>query len=139
MTRPRNATSSPASAPRRFELLPLEDGEQRGLQREGQLADLVDEERAVFHGFEGAHAAFVRSGEGAFHVAKELARQQRLVEVAAIDVHERATGAVGEIVQRATTSLPVPDAFDEDGGVAARNLGVAITRMKVRVTRAGCG
>ena len=51
-----------------------------------------------------------RAGEGALHVAEELALEQVLRDGAAVDGDERARCARGERrwISRATSSLPVP-------------------------------
>ena len=89
----------------------LQHAQQLRLQRERQLADLVEEERAaVGAARSGPRACSRRAGERAAHVAEELALEQRLRDRRAVDRHERAARARGcaSWMARATSSLPVP-------------------------------
>ena len=65
-----------ASAAQAFELLFLQNAQQFGLQRQRNIAHLVQEERAFVGQFETANLLRDGSGEGAFLVAKELTLQQ---------------------------------------------------------------
>ena len=56
----------------------LQRAQELGLQAERHLADLVEEERAARRLDEEARAARLRVGEGAAHVAEQLALEQRL-------------------------------------------------------------
>ena len=60
---------------------------------EGQLADLVEEERPAVGELEPAQLALVRAGERALLVAEELALEQRLGERGARHLHERTRSA----------------------------------------------
>jgi hypothetical protein len=73
----------------------LEGAEELGLEVEGEFADLVEEDSAAIGGGEKAGLGAVGSGEGAFDVAEEFAFDEGGDEGAAVD--------------RATSSLPVPD------------------------------
>ena len=77
--------------------------------RGGDVADLVEEERAALGHLEAAAPARDGPGEGALLVPEQLAQQQRLDERGAVDGDQRARGAVaGAVERRATSSLPVP-------------------------------
>ena len=54
----------------------LQDAQQLHLQVQRQLADLVEEERAAVGAAEAARAVGDGAGEGAAHVAEELALDQ---------------------------------------------------------------
>ena len=56
----------------------LEHAQQLGLHGQGDLADLVEEDRAAVGHLEAALALADRAGESAFLVAEQLAFQQRL-------------------------------------------------------------
>ena len=88
----------------------LEDAEQLGLRRSGQLADLVEEDRAAGGALEPAGPLAVGAGEGASLVAEELALDQALGQRAAVDPDERAARCAREwrCSAAATSSLPVP-------------------------------
>ncbi len=58
----------------------LESAEDLGLQRERQVANLVEEERAAMRHLELARLARDGAGEGALFVAEELGFEQRLRE-----------------------------------------------------------
>ena len=66
--------------PTRSKLLLLEHAQQLGLQRERQLADLVEEQRAAVRQLEASRLARGRAGEGALLVAEQLALEQRARE-----------------------------------------------------------
>ena len=67
----------------------LDDAEELRLQRERQLADLVEEDGAAVGRLEETGLGAIGSGEGAALVAEQLTGQQRLGEGAAIEAHER--------------------------------------------------
>ena len=67
----------------------LQRAQQLRLQRERQLADLVEEERAAVRLHEEARARAARVGEGAARVAEQLALEQRLGHRGAVDGDER--------------------------------------------------
>src|SRR5438309_1607727 len=54
--------------PHGLELLLLEDAKKLHLRLEGQLADLVEEDRAAIGELEAADAALQRTGEGTLHM-----------------------------------------------------------------------
>ena len=61
-----------------LELALLEDAQQLRLDRERQLADLVEEQRAAVGPLEAARPLAVGAGEGAALVAEQLGLEQRL-------------------------------------------------------------
>ncbi len=75
----------------------------------GHLADLVEEDGALGGVAEEALAVAVGAGEGAAHVAEELALQEVLGDGAAVDADEGLLPRAPALwMARATTSLPVP-------------------------------
>ena len=87
------------------------------------LADLVEEERAAVRRLEQALLALPRVGEGALHVAEQLALEQRLGERPAVDRTKGRPSAVERPwIARATSSLPVPlSPVIEDGRAGGRD------------------
>src|SRR5690606_30340743 len=102
----------------------LERAEQLGLKLDGELADLVEEHRTAVGRLERAHAIAVGAGEGAAHVAEELALHEARADRAAIDDHERAFGARAALHDlRRDELLARPAlALDENVDVALRDL-----------------
>ena len=80
------------SEPDRAELLLLQDAQQLGLQVERQLADFVKEGGAAIGHFDQAGLGGDGAGEGAFHVAEQLALHERADQGGTIDGNERAYG-----------------------------------------------
>jgi hypothetical protein len=64
-----------------------------GLQRQGKLADLVQEHRAPMGDLELSFLLLDRPGERAPLVSEELAREKVLVQPRAVDLHERSVPA----------------------------------------------
>ena len=62
--------------------------QQFALHREGQFADLVQENRAAMRHFEKPNAAFVRAGEGPFAVSEQLTLNQIFGQRSTVDCHE---------------------------------------------------
>ena len=88
----------------------LEHAQQLGLHAEGQLADLVEEDRAAVGHLEAAEGARDGAGEGALLVAEQLALDQGVGKGGAVD-GRRAAGSLRRLrswMARATRSLPVP-------------------------------
>ena len=120
----RTSTSSAFGAPTRRTSARLERAEELRLHRERHLADLVEEERAAVRLLEGARAVRDGAGEGAAHVAEELALEQVLRDRAAVDRQRRAPSRAARprAPTRATTSLPVPvSPCDEQRRAALRD------------------
>ena len=72
-----------------LDLAALQRAQQLGLQRQRQLADLVEEQRAPVGHLELARPVAQRAGEGARHVAEQLALGDRLRQRRAVDVDQR--------------------------------------------------
>ena len=72
-----------------LEALLLERAQDLGLQRQRQVADLVEEQRAAMRQLELARLARDRAGERALLVAEELGLEQRLGNRGAVDGDER--------------------------------------------------
>ncbi len=73
----------------------MQEPEQLGLEVERQLADLVEEDRAVVGELEAADALRGRSGEGALLVPHELALEQGARDGGAVDLDEAAVLCAG--------------------------------------------
>jgi hypothetical protein len=86
-------------APQALEAAILEDPQQAGLQGRLELADLVEEQRAVSSALDPALAAGRRAREGAALVPEELALEERGGQRGAVGVHEGAA-ATGEPMQQ---------------------------------------
>ena len=78
-----------------LELALLEDAEQLGLGLRGQLADLVEEERAAVGQLEPAAAPGDRAGEGALLVAEQLALDEPRGQGGAVDLDQRLVALAG--------------------------------------------
>src|SRR5207247_8414140 len=84
--------------PHGLELLLLEDAKKLHLRLEGQLADLVEEDRAAIGELEAADAALQRTGEGTLHMPEQLALDQARGDCAAVHLHQRAVAAGAAVV-----------------------------------------
>ena len=89
----------------RLELALLDDAQQLRLDRERDVADLVEEYAATLRHFEQPALVRDRAREGAFHVAEELAFEQVLGERHAIDRHDRLVLAQAVVVDGAGDEL----------------------------------
>jgi hypothetical protein len=78
----------------------LQEAQQLHLQRGGQLADLVEEERAAVRRLDAAAPLGVGARERALLVAEQLALEQRLGDRPAVDRHERPLRAQPQPVDR---------------------------------------
>ncbi len=89
----------------------LEHAQQLRLQLAGQLADLVQEERALAGVLEVARLRRLRPGEGALGVAEERGLDQRGRDGRAVEREERLAPRAGSggAARYATRSLPLPD------------------------------
>ena len=105
------------------ELLRLQDAQELGLQRQRQLADLVEEQRAGVRGREQTLAIARRVGERAAHVTEQLVLEQRLGDRGAVDDDERRVVARRRVVDRARDQLLAGAALaeDRDGHVGRRD------------------
>src|SRR5579862_7454493 len=66
----------------------LQKSEQLDLQRERQIANLVEEDRAAIRRFQPPRLIFDRAGKRAAHVPEQLALEQMLAERGACDLDE---------------------------------------------------
>ena len=75
----------------RNHLAGLEHAQELRLQRDGQVADLVEEQRASMRGCERTHAIARRAGERTAHVPEQVTLDQRVGRGAAVE-HDEGTG-----------------------------------------------
>src|SRR5207253_2309588 len=110
--------------PYRFELLLLQNTKKLHLRLEGQLADLVEEDRAAIGELEAADAALQGTGEGTLHMSEQLALDQTRGDGAAVHLHQRTVAAGAAVVDRAGDPLFAGPglAKDEHAGIARRYL-----------------
>ena len=94
----RKFTSIDVVAAEPLEAALLEHAQQLGLRDERQVADLVEEQRAVVGELEAARLAIVRAGERAFLVAEDLRLEQRVGERRAVDGLELVGAAAAQLV-----------------------------------------
>src|SRR5690606_939720 len=108
----------------RLDLAVLQGAQQDRLQAGVHLADLVEEQGAAVGGDEQAALGGVGAGEGAAHVAEQLALEQRADQRAAVDRDERLAGAAAAVVDGAGDQLLAGAALagDQHGGVGAGDL-----------------
>jgi hypothetical protein len=83
----------------------LEHAQQLRLHRRGQLADFVEEQRPLVGELEQARLVVGRAGEGAAHVAEELAFEERLDDRRAVHGDEAAVAPRSDLMQRARHQL----------------------------------
>ena len=88
-----------------LEPLLLERAQNFGLQRQRQIADLVEKERSPVRHLELAGLPGHGAGERALLVAEELGFEQRFGNRRAVDRDKRRVGALAEGVQRAREQL----------------------------------
>ena len=86
-------------APDPQELSFLKHAEQLGLEARGDLADLVEEQRALVGALEAAGATALGSGEGPLLVTEELTLEHALGKRLAVDGDERLADTVAPEVQ----------------------------------------
>src|SRR5437016_13845032 len=91
--------------PHGFELLLLENAKKLHLRLEGQLADLVEEDRAAIGELEAADAALQGTGEGTLHMSEQLALDQTRGDCTAVHLHQRTVAAGAAVVDRAGDQL----------------------------------
>ena len=84
-----------------LELLLLQEAQQLRLQRQGQVADLVEEQRPALGGLDAPRLVADRARERALGVPEQLARQQLLGQRRRADGDERAFMALALKVHRA--------------------------------------
>jgi hypothetical protein len=112
-----------ASAAQALELLFLQYSQQFRLQRQRNIADLVEEESAFVSQFETADPLRYGSGEGASLVAKELTFQKVQRNGSAIELYEPASAPGADVVNRARDQLLAGTglSLDKNGGVHRRD------------------
>ena len=76
----------------------LEDAQQLGLRHERQVADLVEEQRAVVGELHAPRLAIVRAGERALLVAEDFRLEQRVGQRRAVDGLEVLAAAPAQLV-----------------------------------------
>ena len=91
----RTSTAIAVAAADALDLALLEDAEQLGLRLQGQLADLVEEERAPVGQLEAADPPGDGAGEGALLVAEQLALDEPRGEGGAVDLDQRPARPAG--------------------------------------------
>jgi hypothetical protein len=107
-----------------LDLALLEDAQQLGLQRDVELADLVEEDRAAVGLLEAAEVLADRAGEAALLVAEQRRLDQLLGDRAAVEHDERLGLARRRVVHRARDHLLAGAglAGDQHGQLAGRHL-----------------
>ncbi len=105
-------------APHRHDDLRFDGPEQLGLERQRQLADLVQEERAPVGRSEESLPPLLGAGEGAPLVAEEGALHQVLGDGAHVDRHEGPVTPVGQIMNRPRDDFLAGTALTGDEHVA---------------------
>src|SRR5581483_9511606 len=83
----------------------LQEAQELRLQRDRQVADLVEEQRAAARRLDLAERLLHRAGERAPFVAEELALEQRLGDRRAVDRDEAAAVPRRQPVERAREQL----------------------------------
>ena len=83
-----------------LEVAGLEHAQQLRLQVQRHVRDLVEEQRAAVGELEAADAIGLGVGEGALHVAEQLALEDAFGEAAGVDGDEPLAGAAGHGVNR---------------------------------------
>jgi hypothetical protein len=88
----------------------LQNAQQFGLKGERHLADLIEEDRSTIGRLEEAGAGLARAGEGLAGMAEEFGLHQFGGDCRAVDGDKRSlVAATYWWIERATSSLPVPD------------------------------
>jgi hypothetical protein len=107
----------------RSDLLLLERPEQLGLERQRQVADLVEQQRAAIGLLEEADLVVASVGERALDVPEQRALQQRLRDRGAVDAHERLVATASTGVQRPRHELLAGAALTghQHGGIGVRH------------------
>src|SRR5690606_22531132 len=95
------------------DLARLECTEQLGLRGEGELADLVEEDRAAARQLERAAAGAVCTGERPLFVAEQLALDERFRQCSAVECDERRLWLAAEPVEVARYELLAGAALTE--------------------------
>ena len=105
----RTSTLRAVSDPTRWTSWFCRTRRQLGLRRQRHVADLVQKQSAAVGVLEQARLVLGGAGEGALHVAEQLAFKQRFDHRRAVQHHVAARAAgLSRCSARATRSLPVP-------------------------------
>ena len=106
--------------------------QQLGLHRLGQLADLVEKQRAAVGHLEQPDAMLVGAGERSLAMAEQLAFDQALGQGAAVDRHERHVAPQALIVNGPGDQLLAGAGFAEHqhGGIGRRDLGDQLADLR---------
>src|SRR6185369_6541450 len=101
----------------------FEKPQQLRLQVESQLADFVEEQRAVFRGSDQALVVALGSRERTTSVTEQLAFEELARDSRAVERHEWLFGAGRETVNGARQNFLAGPTFagDEDGDIGARD------------------
>ena len=105
--------------PDALEFAGLDGAQQLGLKALRDVGDFIEKERAAIGHFEAAHAVDLGVGEGAFHVAEQLAFENALGEPAGIHGDQGPRGSQRNGVQRLRDESLAGAVFagDQDIGV----------------------
>ena len=118
-----------AIAAQRLQLALLQDPKQLGLQRQRQLADLIQQQGAAIRHHEVATVIMGRAREGATPMPEQRAFDQVRRQGGAVDAHQRTRSPPGSIVQ------PLDHALLAHAGLALhqhRHLGIG-DRLQLRL------
>src|SRR5207244_12512587 len=99
------------------------NAKQLHLDRERDVADLVEEQRSTLGELDPSRLSRLRAGERALLVAEELALEEIFGERAAVDGHERTALSRGSRVDRAGCELFSSAALSPDQNGRARGRG----------------
>jgi len=89
----------------------LQHAEQLRLDRRGEIADLIEEERAAGGDLEATALETIGAGERSSLMSEELGLRQRFGQCGAVDRHERPVGTSAGVVDGASDQLLPGPAF----------------------------
>ncbi len=98
----------------------LQDAQQLRLQRQRQLADFVEEQRAVIGHLKFAAAVADSPGKRPFHVTEQLALRHALRQRRAVEVHQRVSRTRRSLMHRLRHQLLTGPRFAADQHVQIR-------------------
>src|SRR5262249_20293900 len=106
-----------------LELLLLQSAEKLGLQFQGDVADLIEEQRPLVGQLEAADLLHDGAGKGAFLVAKQLALQQPGGDGGTVELDEGPLPARAQVVEGAGNQFLAGASFaaHEHGGAGGRH------------------
>jgi len=120
----------------------LQHAQQLDLDRQRQVTDFVEEQRAAVSLFEPAGLGCQGTGKGTFFMAEQLGFDQRLGECAAVHRDERPVAPAAEVVDMPCDQLLARAGFanDQDAGLAGGDLlQVGEQRLRPGVFEDLCG